>query len=221
MPGTMVCGPIWADTLNVGSPHPWYEDRALARDGEQQWRYNEFSISIQFALLDLIVSMACRDVSGSPPGAFNLVAPANGAVGQPNNPTLSWDASADALSYTLTVDNDSDFSSPIFARNVGNVTSTQVTGLDYETVYYWRVVAHNPNGDTPAANNSFNLTTSATTAAPEGFNLTSPADGATGVPIEPTFSWTASLGATSYKLIVDDNSDFSSPLQEQIGRAHV
>ncbi|MGE5551343.1 MAG: glycoside hydrolase family 9 protein [Bacteroidota bacterium] len=214
MPGAMVCGPIWADTLNVGSPHPWYEDRALARDGEQQWRYNEYSISIQYALLDLVVSLACRESAGPPPGAFNLVAPANGAAGQPNNPTLSWEASDGALSYTLTVDDDPDFSSPIYARNVGNVTSVQVTGLNYEAAYYWRVVAHNLGGDTSAVNNGFSFTTRATAAPPEGFSLTSPADGATGVVTNPTLNWAVSLGATSYTLVVDDNSDFSSPLQE-------
>lgn len=58
LPGFLVCGPIARDTLNPESECPWYEDRPLCEDGLQQWRYNEHSVSIQYACLDLVVALA-------------------------------------------------------------------------------------------------------------------------------------------------------------------
>ncbi len=58
LPGLLVSGPIAHDTLDDKSVCPWYADRPLADDGLEQWRYNEHSVSIQFACLDLVVAMA-------------------------------------------------------------------------------------------------------------------------------------------------------------------
>jgi len=58
LPGYMVCGPIAHDTLDPDSISPWYIDRPLTEDGLAQWRYNEHSVSIQFACLDLVVARA-------------------------------------------------------------------------------------------------------------------------------------------------------------------
>ncbi|KAB2964184.1 MAG: hypothetical protein F9K16_04885 [Thermoanaerobaculia bacterium] len=49
------------------------------------------------------------------------------------------------------------------------------------------------------------------TDVPGAATLTSPANGATGVPTAPTLTWTAAAGATGYLVEVDDNADFSSP----------
>jgi beta-glucanase (GH16 family) len=108
------------------------------------------------------------------PGSFNLSSPANGGTRAAINPTLVWSPAPLALSYTLIVDDNNDFSSPIFNQNVGDVTSRQVTGLTNSKTYYWKVIAHNSFGDTDAGNNSFSFTT---TIAPllieaESMNLT-------------------------------------------------
>ena len=65
LPGYMVCGSDWSDPLNSNSTHPWYEDRALALDSNQ-WRYNEFSISIQYGLVDVIVALSCDGGTPTP-----------------------------------------------------------------------------------------------------------------------------------------------------------
>jgi hypothetical protein len=49
------------------------------------------------------------------------------------------------------------------------------------------------------------------TAAPGTATLTSPANGATGVPTAPTLTWSAAAGATGYLVEVDDDANFSSP----------
>jgi hypothetical protein len=51
-----------------------------------------------------------------------------------------------------------------------------------------------------------------TLAFPGDFSLTSPADGATGLGTSPTFAWTQSEDALSYNLIIDNDSDLSSPI---------
>ncbi|MBP1994421.1 hypothetical protein [Paenibacillus eucommiae] len=50
------------------------------------------------------------------------------------------------------------------------------------------------------------------TSAPGSFSLTSPANTSTGVSSKPTLNWADSTTAVTYNLLVDDNSDFSSPV---------
>ncbi len=47
---------------------------------------------------------------------------------------------------------------------------------------------------------------------PDPFTLTSPANGAASVPVPVSVTWASSAGATTYRLVVDDNADFSSPI---------
>lgn len=54
---------------------------------------------------------------------------------------------------------------------------------------------------------------------PSPFTLNSPADGAAAIPMPVSLAWSASTGATSYRVIADDDADLSSPfldIQNQI-----
>lgn len=53
---------------------------------------------------------------------------------------------------------------------------------------------------------------------PDPFTLTSPADGTASVPIPVNLIWAASPGATTYRVVVDDNADFSSPIIDDPAR---
>ena len=75
-----------------------------------------------------------------------LSSPSNGATGVSTSPTLSWNSSSGATSYTLQVSRYSNFSSYVYNQNVGNVTSKQITGLSEGVTYYWRVAASNSGG---------------------------------------------------------------------------
>jgi hypothetical protein len=57
--------------------------------------------------------------------------------------------------------------------------------------------------------------TAAAPSPPGGFSLSSPANGATGQSTSPTLSWGASSGATSYTLVVADNSGYTNPVFSQ------
>ncbi|MBW4084157.1 glycoside hydrolase family 9 protein [Paenibacillus sp. S150] len=66
IPGAMVSGPNIKDTKDPGSASPWYEDRSLYADDVSQWRYNEFSISIQAGLLYTIMGLSAADSNAAP-----------------------------------------------------------------------------------------------------------------------------------------------------------
>lgn len=102
----------------------------------------------------------------TPPGAFTLVAPVDGATNVSVTPGFSWNASSGATSYTLVVSINSNYSSP--AINVSNLTSTSytpATALTSNTKYYWKVTATSAAGSTVAGNAGISFTT-ATAPAP-------------------------------------------------------
>lgn len=156
----------------------------------------------------LTIFVKVKDSSGTAPGLFSLSGPINGARNVSYPPSFSWSDSSGATSYTLIIDDDSDFSSPVI--NQSGITGTSYTlsssaSLYVEKVYYWKVVAINSDGSTDS--NQYYIFA----IAPAPFLLDLPYDGATGVGTMPTFYWYMSPGATSYNLVVDNNPDFSSP----------
>ncbi len=78
------------------------------------------------------------------PGSFNKTGPANHSTGQPKSDLLlSWNASSGASYYEFCFSISTGCYSWI---NVGNVLSVPLTVPDYNTTYYWQVVARNAGG---------------------------------------------------------------------------
>jgi endoglucanase len=65
VPGAMVSGPNMKDTKDRLSVSPWYEDRPLNQDDTNQWRYNEYSISIQAGLLYTVMGLSANPGANS------------------------------------------------------------------------------------------------------------------------------------------------------------
>ena len=65
-------------------------------------------------------------------------------------------------------------------------------------------------GDDGVNNESSDVILNVSTSLPGAISLTAPADGANNVPFQPTFVWTASAGAGSYLLEVDNDPGFGS-----------
>ena len=148
------------------------------------------------------------------PVAPTLASPTNGATGVAINPTLSWNASSGATSYGLQVSTVSDFSTTVVNQSTITSTSYAVSGLPNSTTFYWRVNATNSGGTS-----DWSTVWSFTTAPPPPAapTLASPASGATGLATNPTLSWNASAGATSYGLQVSTTSSFSTTVVNQTG----
>jgi len=86
---------------------------------------------------------APTDTAPAPP---ILSSPANGDTGVSTNPTLSWNASSGATSYTLQVSTNSSFTSFVVNQSGIATTSYPVSGLSNSSTYYWRVNATNSYG---------------------------------------------------------------------------
>lgn len=98
----------------------------------------------------------------TPPGAFNLVSPSNGATDVDLGPILEWSASTGADSYLVEVDNDAGIASP----EVSQVVNSPATQLDLPdntlaatTTYYWRVTAQGVGGNTVSTPSLSSFTT--------------------------------------------------------------
>jgi len=144
-----------------------------------------------------------------------LLQPANSTTGVSTNPTLSWNTSSGATSYHLQVSINSSFSTTVFDQSNITGISQQVSGLSGNTAYYWRVNATNSSGTSGWSTPVWSFNTVSTPPLPP--TLISPSNGATAVSINPTLSWNASSGATSYHLQVSINSSFSTTVFDQSG----
>lgn len=58
IPSAMVAGPLTHAPFNENSVSPWYSDLACIEDGPNQWRYNEYSVSLQSGLFYTIMVLA-------------------------------------------------------------------------------------------------------------------------------------------------------------------
>ncbi len=80
------------------------------------------------------------------PSVVVLSSPSTDATNQPIGVSLIWNTSAGASSYTVQVSTSSDFSSTLVNQSGIQNTSYNISGLSYDTKYYWRVKAVNING---------------------------------------------------------------------------
>lgn len=73
--------------------------------------------------------------------ATTLVFPADSALGVNTNPVFQWTPVPNATSYTLQVSTSATFTTQTMVYNTAGITTTsqQVTGLNPNTLYYWRV----------------------------------------------------------------------------------
>lgn len=117
----------------------------LAYDSKYYWRIRAYNTREDFGWSD-IWSFSTEKTPGSKPAAPVLLSPAAQAKDISLTPTLTWNASNGASSYTLQVSTRSDFSSYFYEKREIPGTSQNVPGLSYSAVYFWRVNAVNSFG---------------------------------------------------------------------------
>jgi hypothetical protein len=143
-----------------------------------------------------------------------LVSPSNSATDQPISLSLTWNTIAGASTYRLQLSTSSSFSSTI-VDDTSLTSATKTIGpLSNNTCYYWRVNARNTGG-TSAWASAWSFTTIVT--APSAPVLSSPANAATGVAINPALCWNKAASAASYRIQVSAVSDFSSFIKDSSG----
>jgi hypothetical protein len=112
---------------------------------------NQVNIDLQYVKGNPIVAAIELDVATTP-STFSLTAPSNGAS-QTNHVTLQWGASQGATTYDVYLGTVNPPATVVFAGVNG--FSQQVSGLDYGTTYFWKVVAKNAAGQTSSTVSSF------------------------------------------------------------------
>ena len=96
---------------------------------------------------DFSTDVTLRVFDDVPVSAPTLTVPADTEVDVSIMPSFTWDALADALTYTLEIDDDPGFGSIDY--EVSGLTGTSHTAdveLEYLTTYYWRMRAENSCG---------------------------------------------------------------------------
>lgn len=137
-------------------------------------------------------------------GATMIVAPADGAEDVTPTCTLEVSSVNGAADYDFQVATDANFQNILFDIPNAGGTSTVINNLDFDTQYWWRARAKDPQDNPgPWTNSTFRVQL----AAPV---LTSPADNAVDVGLSGQATWQAVNGETSYQIQFDDNGDFSS-----------
>jgi hypothetical protein len=145
--------------------------------------------------------------------APTLTAPANGATGVALSPAFSWTAVTGNAGYRIMIAaSPADLptnpaTSTCSACTIVDTTSTNSNSYTPPSAlavgtYFWQVQALEPSSSsgTAAWSNAFSFTTNGPTlAAP---TLTAPANGATGVSLTPTFSWTPVTGNAGYLILI-------------------
>jgi len=124
------------------------------------------------------------------PTAPTIPDPANGETGVSVKPTLSWQASTDPDETTITYDlyfGEAQDSLSVKASDLDTNSYEFEEPLNYETTYYWKVVAKDgQGGETPGDVWSFTTKANEAPSAPSNPN---PGDETIGVPVTPTLSW--------------------------------
>lgn len=147
-------------------------------------------------------------ISGIPPLAPMLANPANGSTGTTTNPTLYWNTSSGASGYGLQISTDSTFATMVTDTAGLSSPTDSLSGLSTLTTYFWRVNASDSAG-TSEWSSVWHFTTGGSLPVPPAPILSSPVDSATGVAVNPTLIWNASLGARSYRLQVSTEVSFT------------
>jgi len=142
-----------------------------------------------------------------------LVSPENGTSTPDTTPTFTWYVRAGADNHRIEVDNDLDFSSPADNHTLGATDDTWTKpALGYASgTYYWRVWALNYAGENCSEN-----TWQFTVTAPGKPVLVLPENGTLIPDTTPTFTWQVGAGATYHRIEVDNDFNFSSPVDNVV-----
>jgi hypothetical protein len=155
------------------------------------------------------------EVPGGPTTAPppTLTSPIDGAANQPLAVTVNWSTSICAQSYEVQVSTSSTFATTFFTQSGLTVGSASLTGLAFETVYFWRVrsiLNGVPGAWSPTRSFS-------TIPPPPGIPvLISPADNAVNLDPPSVFLlWTPDSRATSYRVQMARDAAFTQILVDK------
>lgn len=138
------------------------------------------------------------------------VYPANNATGIPTNPLITWQNVPGATGYQFQLSSDPNFNSYI-VNLLGHPHNTyQASSLAPFQIFYWRAASIADVGISPFCETQ-SFTTGDLSELPVVPDLVSPSHMATNLPVDITFTWTASSLASGYWLQICTNPYFANP----------
>ncbi|MGM0745523.1 MAG: BspA family leucine-rich repeat surface protein [Bacteroidota bacterium] len=155
--------------------------------------------------------------TGTLPETVILSSPEEGATGVSVDPELAWETTGGADSYQVQIATDEVFTNLVAEAGEIVPTAYQVEGLEFETIYYWRVRGDNSEG--PGEWSAvWSFTTEEEPLSPPAIvTLSSPEDGAVDVSVDPQLVWEPAFEATTYELELSLAEDFSTLVLSQDG----
>ncbi len=190
--GTLTTSTFFTTTALTDATYHW---RVRARDEAGNW--GDWSESWDFTI----------DTTG--PTSPTLINPSYGEQVTDFTPKLQWESADDAVKHELIVATDESFYSPIIQKN--NISGDEFTpNADLaEGDYYWKVRSCDTHGNWGGWSVSGMFTIKA--SKPDTPVLINPEENATLTNNTPTFNWSDIAGASEYRILVDNNYDFSDP----------
>ena len=141
-----------------------------------------------------------------------LTSPANNAINQDLDVTLTWDVVVGADRYQLFVNTAVGFDDIIIVDGdaLGNVQSNVPGGLSDNVTYYWKIIP--TSSSTPDTRAASNTEVRSFTTTQQG-NGTFPLDNAVGIVLFPTLTWpTGPTGTDTYRLEVNTEVGFGGDI---------
>ncbi len=123
----------------------------------------------------------------------------------PLNANFEWKTDASVTKYVFHLSKSSDFINDVVNVSVGTQNNFKVETLEYNTKYYWKVVAY--SGADSSISDVWNFTTGSNTL--QAVNLISPANNSILNKIPIKFEWNKGL-ASKYELQIDTSPEFTS-----------
>lgn len=145
-----------------------------------------------------------------PPQMPQLKSPEDSDTGISLAPELQWYKALGATVYQFQLSTNSSFS-PVSKDTLINIdTSIDISGLQNNTTYYWRVKAINSSGaSTWSSGRSF-------TTSPAAPVLDSPGNNTVWAELSPNLMWTYTSAATKYQLQVSIDQNFTTIIKDTI-----
>jgi hypothetical protein len=160
------------------------------------------------------MSFRLRGQNYPPPVAPILFFPANNATNLPVSDTLRWNRSLSfgVPTYRVQVATDAGFTTIIVNDSTVTDSTKAISGLNYNTPYWWRVSAKNLAG-TSAYSTVFMFTTLLTPAPP---TLIAPLNNALGIIPTPLTDWSSVPTATGYRIQISNDPNFPTAQLDSI-----
>jgi parallel beta-helix repeat protein len=163
-----------------------------------------------------------EEESNIAPTAPSLLEPRGNAYENDPTPLFRWensiDPEGDSIRYTLQIDDEASFSTPLVYENIGIIENQHELPAEnalLDGVYYWRVGARDMV-NSENWSEAFVLTID--TTSPPAPTLVSPENNAVGDSLTQAFRWTEPEPDVTYDIQIDDEPSFTPPhVHENIG----